>query len=86
MSGSTDTPFVNTQQLTITLRLKIFRHSASQVRTLPRVYALVCKRSKQVRLKMLTAKILSVVGTAALSEPSSNLGGITGSTEYGVIV
>ena len=31
-----------------TLRLKIFRHCASQVRILPRVYALVCKRSKQV--------------------------------------
>ena len=33
-------------------------------------------------LKMLTANlILSAVGVAALSEPSSNLGGITGSTE-----
>ena len=32
---------------------------------------------------MLTAKILRVVGTAALSEPSSNLGGITGSTVWG---
>ena len=31
-----------------TLRLQIFRRSASQVRILPRVYALVCKRSKQV--------------------------------------
>ena len=31
---------------------------------------------------MLTANlILSAVGVAALSEPSSNLGGITGSTE-----
>ena len=31
-----------------TLRLKVGRHCASQVRILPRVYALVCKRSKQV--------------------------------------
>ena len=47
-TGSTVTLFVNIQQIIKTLRLKIFRHCASQVRILPRVYALVCKRSKQV--------------------------------------
>ena len=52
-----------TAKQTKTLRLKIFRHSASQVQILPRVYALVCKRSKQVCYNVDSRLILSQMVT-----------------------
>jgi hypothetical protein len=68
-----------------TLRLQIFRHCASQVRILPRVYALVCKRSKQVCYYVDSKLILGQTVTPHSVDavgPGSNPGRIWGARKH----